>query len=91
MGVLQFEVLADRIRTEYDIPVHFEPTSLITARWVEADDDLVLKKFIKSNETAIADDHKGDPVFLARNAWHLDRAAEDFPDVRFVKTKEQVA
>ena len=49
-----------------------------------------MKKFIKSNETAIADDHKGDPVFLARNAWHLDRAAEDFPEVRFVKTKEQV-
>jgi peptide chain release factor 3 len=91
VGVLQFEVLADRIRTEYDIPVHFEPTSLITARWVEADDDALLKKFIKSNEAAIADDHKGDPVFLARNAWHLDRAGEDFPDVRFVKTKEQVA
>jgi peptide chain release factor 3 len=91
VGVLQFEVLADRIRTEYDIPVHFEPTSLLTARWIEADDDAVLKKFIKSNETAIADDHKGDPVFLARNAWHLDRAGEDFPDVRFVKTKEQVA
>ena len=91
VGMLQFEVLADRIRTEYDIPVHFEPTSLITARWVEADDDALMKKFIKSNEIAIADDHRGDPVFLARNAWHLDRAAEDWPDVRFVKTKEQVA
>ena len=91
VGTLQFEVLADRIRTEYDIPVHFEPTSLITARWVEADDDALLKKFIKTNEAAIADDHRGDPVFLARNAWHLDRAGEDWPDVRFVKTKEQVA
>jgi peptide chain release factor 3 len=58
---------------------------------VEADDDLLLKKFIKSNETAIADDHKGDPVFLARNAWHLDRAGEDWPDINFLATKEQVA
>ena len=90
VGTLQFEVLADRIRTEYDIPVHFEPTSLMTARWVEADDEAVLKKFIKANEAAIADDHKGDPVFLARNAWHLDRAGEDFPDVRLLKTKEHV-
>ncbi len=91
VGMLQFEVLADRIRTEYDVPVRFEPTSLMTARWVEADDDAALKKFVKANEASIGDDHKGDPVFLARNAWHLDRAAEDFPEIRFLKTKEHVA
>ena len=50
VGVLQFEVLADRIRTEYDIPVHFEPTSLLTARWVESEDDALLKKFVKTKE-----------------------------------------
>jgi len=37
----------------------------------------------------MAEDHGGAPVFLARNAWHLDRTAEDHPDVRFLKTKEQ--
>ena len=36
VGGLQFDVLADRIRTEYDVPVRFESTSLYTARWVEA-------------------------------------------------------
>ena len=89
MGPLQFEVMADRIRTEYDVAVRFEPTSLHTARWVEADDHLILKKFINANGEAIADDHDGEPVFLARNAWHLDRATEDWPDIRFLKTKEQ--
>jgi peptide chain release factor 3 len=91
VGVLQFEVLADRIRTEYDIPVRFEPTSLITARWVDTEDDNLMKKFIRANETALADDHRGDPVFLARNAWHLDRAGDDWPDINFLATKEQVA
>jgi peptide chain release factor 3 len=89
VGALQFEVLADRIRTEYDVPVRFEPTSLYTARWVEADSEATLKRFVDANQGAIADDHKGDPVFLARNAWHLDRAGEDWPDIRFLKTKEQ--
>src|SRR5690606_29157241 len=37
-GALQFDVLADRIRTEYSIPVRFEGTSWVTARWVECDD-----------------------------------------------------
>ena len=49
----------------------------------------MLKSFIDANGSAIADDHDQAPVFLARNAWHLDRAGEDFPEVRFLKTKEQ--
>ena len=90
VGPLQFEVMADRIRTEFDVPVHFEPTGLYMARWVEADDHILLKEFIDANKTAIADDHDGAPVYLARNAWHLDRGAEDWPDIRFLKTKDYV-
>ena len=87
VGALQFDVLADRIRTEYDIPVVFEPTSLYTARWVEADQHSTLKKMMDAYQTSIADDHEEQPVFLARNAWHLDRASEEYPDVTFLKTK----
>ncbi len=89
VGSLQFEVMADRIRTEYEVPVIFEPTSLHTARWLEADDHTKLKKFVDANTTAIADDHDNETVFLARNAWHLDRAAEEFPEIQFLKTREQ--
>jgi peptide chain release factor 3 len=87
VGTLQFEVMADRIRTEYDIPVHFESTTLHTARWVERDDPIAFKAFLDSNQTALADDHDDAPVFLARNAWHLDRTAQDHPKVRFLKTR----
>jgi len=90
VGALQFEVLADRIRTEYNIPVHFEQTQLYTARWVSCSDHLKLKKFLDENRGAIGDDHDEEPVFLARNAWHLDKAVEDYPDLEFHKTKEQV-
>ena len=90
VGSLQFDVMADRIRTEYGIPVHFEPTSLHTAVWVEADDKQALKQFQEQNQSAMADDQDGALVFLARNAWHLGRAQEDWPAVRFLKTREQV-
>jgi len=89
IGALQFEVIADRIRTEYNVPVRLEATSLYTARWIEADDSQVLKKFINANGAAIADDHDGEPVFMPRNAWHLERTGKDWPDVRFLETKEQ--
>ncbi|MCB9587484.1 MAG: peptide chain release factor 3 [Polyangiaceae bacterium] len=89
VGSLQFDVLADRIRTEYEIPVRFEGTSLHTARWVECDDNLELKRFIDNNRGAGAEDHDGAPVFLARNNWHLETTEKEWPKIRFLKTKEQ--
>ncbi len=88
VGALQFDVLADRIRTEYEVPVHFEETELHTARWVDADSHQDLKKFIDGNRAAMGEDHEEAPVFLARNAWHLNHTRESFPDVRFHATKE---
>ena len=80
--------MADRIRTEYDVPVRFEATAIMTARWVEADGSRQMKSFTDANASAMAEDHDGAQVFLARNAWHLNRAGEDWPDIRFLKTRE---
>ena len=88
VGVLQFEVLADRLRTEYDLDVHFEATELYTARWLKADDTALIKRFGEANRSAMAEDHDGVPVYLARNAWHLNKAVEDWPEVRLLKTIE---
>lgn len=87
VGALQFEVLADRIRTEFDVPVIFEPTSYLTARWVTGASKAV-ENFVAKNGGTMATDHDGDPVFLARNAWHLGKAEEDFPDITLQKIKE---
>ena len=87
VGSLQFDVLRDRIRSEYEIPVKFEQTELYTARWVSAEDAAKLKAFTDMNQSSIANDHDGDPVFLARNAWHLDDAQDKYPDIIFKATK----
>jgi peptide chain release factor 3 len=84
---LQFDVLADRIRTEYSIPVKFEEVNLYTARWVFADDPKAIKDFMDQNQGAVANDHDGDPVFLARNSWHLDDTQQRYPGIRFKATK----
>ena len=89
MGPLQFDVLTDRIRTEYEVPVKFEPANLYTARWLDGAPHQTIKNFADSNRGAMAEDHAGQPVFLARNAWALGKAEEDWPDIRFLKTREQ--
>jgi peptide chain release factor 3 len=89
VGALQFDVLADRIRHEFDLPCHFESTSFEIARWVDADDPKLIKKFADSNRDNIAEDHSGATVFLARNEWQLNRAKQDFPQLQFLATREQ--
>lgn len=89
VGALQFEVLADRIASEFDLPCHFEGTSFEVVRWVDSDDPKLIKKFADANRDNIAEDHSGATVFLARNEWQMNRAKQDYPQLRFLQTREQ--
>ena len=89
VGVLQFEVMADRIKNEFGLPVMFEPTQYYTARWVSCEDKNIWKKFFDTNQMNLAVDNNGQDVFLARNAWHLNKIKEDFPQLILSKTREQ--
>lgn len=88
VGALQFDVLADRIRTEYQVPCKFEATTLLTAEWITGDPREV-KAFTDSNRASMAEDHTGAPVYLARNTWHLDKAKDDYPSLTFLRVKEE--
>ena len=90
VGSLQFDVMADRIKNEFNIPVMFETTQYFTARWISCDDKGILTKFQETNKLNMADDHDGAIVFLSRNAWHLNKAIEDFPKVKFNKIRENM-
>ncbi len=89
VGQLQFEILAARMEAEYGLPAHFENAGVEAARWVESADPALLKKFTDSNRGSLAEDHDGALVFLARNAWHLNRTIEENPGLTFLKAREQ--
>ncbi|MBF0306866.1 MAG: peptide chain release factor 3, partial [Alphaproteobacteria bacterium] len=88
VGQLQFEVLTARIEAEYDLRAGFEAAPFETARWVHCDDRAALDRMAAANRTSMAEDRDGAMVFLARNAWALNRAKDDFPMVRFSATRE---
>ena len=87
VGQLQFEVLASRIELEYGLPVRFEPTQFTSARWVSGPKEAV-EAFVKANMGHMAEDHDGDPVYLTRLQWDIDRVERDYPDVTLTATKE---
>jgi peptide chain release factor 3 len=90
VGQLQLDVLAARMASEYRIAVTFEPSAHEMARWVACDDAALLKRFIEDRRASMAEDRDGAPVFLARNAWELERTAQEWPDLRFLATHERV-
>ena len=88
VGPLQIEVLAARIASEYGVAVEFESAGYETARWVSGDAGEV-KRFVAANRGSVADDRTGAPVFLARNAWELQRTVRDWAKVTFAATRER--
>jgi peptide chain release factor 3 len=88
VGPLQLDVLASRLAAEYGVPVAFESAGFETARWVAASDADELKRFLERHRAVLAHDRAGSPVFLARNAWELRRAEQDWPQVAFAATRE---
>ena len=89
VGPLQFEVLSSRLAVEYGLEIGFEGAPFETARWIQSDDAAALARFIDSNGMGLAEDHDGAVVYLARNAWYLQRTKDDWPQIRFLETREQ--
>jgi len=86
VGPLQFDVLASRIEAEYGLPVRFEPTQFTSARWVSGPREAV-EAFARANRGHMAEDHDGDPVYMTRLQWDIDRVARDWPQIELTATK----
>ncbi|MDG1879261.1 MAG: peptide chain release factor 3 [Paracoccaceae bacterium] len=78
VGALQFEVLASRIEIEYGIPVIFDVTQFTSARWLSGPRDKI-ESFSNSNKGHMAVDSDGDPVYMTRLQWDIDRVERDYP------------
>ena len=87
VGPLQFDVLASRIEVEYGLPVRFGQTQFTGARWIGGPKDK-LEAFIKANKGQMAQDHDGDPVYMTRLQWDIDRVVRDWPEIKLSTTKE---
>jgi peptide chain release factor 3 len=88
VGQLQFEVMADRMVSEYGLDILFEAAPYATARWVTGP-EAAFAKLEAAYRSQIADDIDGAAVFLAKTEWEANYAAEKNPDLRFLKTRER--
>ncbi|MBU2713865.1 peptide chain release factor 3 [Zooshikella harenae] len=88
VGVLQFEVVAHRLREEYKVECIYEPVNVNTARWVECDDPKKLEEFKRKAADNLSIDGGGFLTYLAPTRVNLSLTEERWPDVRFRTTRE---
>ncbi|MDH5378877.1 MAG: peptide chain release factor 3 [Gammaproteobacteria bacterium] len=88
VGVLQFDVVAERLKTEYKVDCIFEPVNVATARWVECKDAKKLEEFRKKAHDNLAIDGAGDLTYIAPTRVNLELTQERWPDIRFRATRE---
>jgi peptide chain release factor 3 len=89
--VLQFDVVAHRLMSEYGVDVMFEGSSIYTARWIGSDDRAKLNEFEKTEVNALAIDAAGNLTYLAGHRVTLELAEKRWPEIVFHKIREHSA
>ncbi|MBB5754460.1 peptide chain release factor 3 [Prosthecomicrobium pneumaticum] len=81
VGALQLDVLKERLKAEYGLPVDFEPARFTVARWVTSDDPVKFEEFVERHRSQMASDLDGAPVFLAPSAFELRYDLDRWPQI----------
>lgn len=88
VGVLQFDVVAYRLKDEYGVECSYDNIPVQQARWVECADAKMLDDFKKKAHDSIAVDHGEALVYLASSRVNLQLTEERWPDIQFKATRE---
>ncbi|MBX8812836.1 peptide chain release factor 3 [Pseudochrobactrum algeriensis] len=88
VGALQIDVLTERLKIEYSLPVGFEMSRFSLCRWISSDDPAELNRFIATHRADIAHDLDNDPVYLTPNAFSLNYEAERWKAIKFAAIKD---
>ena len=88
VGVLQFDVVAYRLKDEYSVDASFEPVQVATARWIRCGNAKKLEEFREKAAMNLSVDAAGQLVYLAPTRVNLQLMQERWPDVEFLATRE---
>jgi len=88
VGVLQFEVVAHRLKNEYKVECVFENVNVATARWIYCKDEKKLEEFKRKVSDNLAIDAAGHLTYIAPTRVNLSLTEERWPEIEFRATCE---
>ncbi len=87
VGILQFDVVAHRLKYEYGVDCQFETIAIASARWITGNDkDIEQLKAKTANNIAL--DCGGVLTYLAPSLVNLQLTIERYPNLTFSATRE---
>ena len=89
VGQLQFEIVAQRLATEYKVDAIYESTDVSTARWLVFPDEKTKKDFCEEQAARLARDSEGNICYMATSIYNLMTTQKHWPQVQFLTTREQ--
>ncbi len=88
VGILQFDVVAYRLKNEYSVECAYEEVGVYTARWIHCSDKKILEDFKNKAATNLALDNGDNLTYLAPTRVNLNLMIERWPDIEFRETRE---
>ncbi len=88
IGVLQFDLVAFRLKDEYRADCIYEQSTVFSVRWITCDDKKMLEDFRNKQLDNLALDGGGFLTYLARNRANLQLVQERWPEIIFSATRE---
>lgn len=83
VGVLQFEVLEQRLRSEYHVEVRRQDLAYSDIRWIaNAPGEIDLARLDLTRDTKPVEDMRGSKLLLFTRPWNVDWAIEHNPDLK---------
>ncbi|MCA9550643.1 MAG: peptide chain release factor 3 [Myxococcales bacterium] len=78
VGMLQFEVLKERLKNEYSVTAVFEGLDFRYARWIQGNPE-ALAWLKASSSFTVVEDRNGSPVLLTDSEWGINYALQNAP------------
>ena len=88
VGILQFDVVAWRLKEEYGVECSYDNIPIVAARWIECSDNKILDEFCKKASDNVAFDGGKHLTYLAPSMVNLNLVIERWPDITFYSTRE---
>ncbi|OGV27509.1 MAG: peptide chain release factor 3 [Legionellales bacterium RIFCSPHIGHO2_12_FULL_37_14] len=88
IGSLQFDVIAHRLKYEYNVDCAYEAVNIAAARWVYAKDDKVMAYFKQKAFDNLAVDGSDALIYLAPTKVNLTMVYERYKEIEFCRTRE---
>jgi peptide chain release factor 3 len=88
VGLLQFDVVAYRLKHEYNVDCVYETVAVATARWVHCNDSKKLEEFKNKAFDNLALDGSDNLTYLAPTRVNLNLMMERWPTIEFRTTRE---